>query len=71
LGANVVEVREAGQRYSETTIIDHVGRPYTVRYLVTQLNIPEWRIYFEYDPASPVDVELILGDDWAASNSLP
>jgi hypothetical protein len=38
---------------------------------VELLGISEQRIQYQYDPNSPVDVELILGNDWAASNSLP
>jgi hypothetical protein len=28
------------------------------------------RIYSRYDPTSPVDVVVILGNDWAASNPI-
>lgn len=55
----------------QTRLIDHRGRPFTLRYLVELLGISEQRIQYQYDPNSPVDVELILGNDWAASNSLP
>ncbi|MBL7164578.1 MAG: LCP family protein [Anaerolineales bacterium] len=69
-GAAIVEVRDAGDGHTYTTVIDHVGRPYTVQYLVSFLGIEGRYIYYKYDPAHPFDVEVILGNDWAANNSL-
>lgn len=71
LGVNVVQSGDAGQSYPATTIIDHTGNPFTVRYLVNLLKIKPNRILFKYDPSSPVAVEVFLGSDWASQNSLP
>lgn len=62
-GGQVVELGEAEQSYSATTVVDHTGSPYMVKYLVNLLGIQESRIRLEYDPNSPVDVELYLGHD--------
>jgi hypothetical protein len=35
------------------------------------MGISENRIYIRYDPASQVDVEIVLGYDWANNNSMP
>jgi hypothetical protein len=35
------------------------------------MKITPSRIFSRYDPAAPQDVLLILGQDWAASNTLP
>lgn len=69
-GATVKEVLDAGDRYIATTIIDHSGRPYTMQYLVDLMRIAQRQIAFEFNPGSHVDIELILGDDWAANNVL-
>jgi hypothetical protein len=70
-GAEVVDVGEADQRVANTTIIDYKGRPYTLQYLVSVLGIKERYIDYEYDPSKQIDVEVILGDDWAANQNLP
>ena len=69
-GATIVEVRDAGDGHAQTTVIDHVGRPYTVQYLVSFLGIESRYISYKYDPAHALDVEVILGNDWAANNRL-
>jgi LCP family protein required for cell wall assembly len=54
-----------------TTIIDHTGNPFVMRYLVDTMNISPNNIHIKYDPGNPTDVELILGNDWANSNPMP
>ncbi len=55
-----------------TTIVDYTGNPYTtVRILVEMMGIPPNRIYSRFDPNSPIDVELDLGNDWAVNNPMP
>ncbi len=71
LGFNVAEERDVDGLVSATTLIDHSGRPYTTRYLVDQLGLENIRVVMEYDPANPVDLEIILGVDWARNNKLP
>ena len=46
-------------------IIDYTGNPYTVAMLVETLHIQKNLIFLRYDPDSPVDVVVNLGDDWA------
>lgn len=70
LGVNIVSVNTS-ERYSSTTLIDHVGRPYTMRYLSSLFGVDTRFIEFDYDFASSVDVVIILGDDWAMSNPMP
>jgi LCP family protein required for cell wall assembly len=70
-GVNVTQVGAADQNYAATTVIDHSGSPYLLKYLVETLNISPMRIQIEYDPNSAVDVEVILGEDWARNNNLP
>ncbi len=64
-------IADAGEVYAATTIIDYTGNPFTVQFLVEQLNIQAHKILVRYDPASEVDVAVYLGNDWAASNTLP
>jgi LCP family protein required for cell wall assembly len=70
-GANIVQVGNANQSYTSTTVIDYSGSPYALKYLVDLIGISQGRIYNRFDPSSAVDVELYLGDDWANQNSLP
>lgn len=70
LGVNITQTGAAGAT-SLTTIIDHTGSPFSLRYLVDLLRINPGKVISDYDPNSPVDLELILGDDWALNNSLP
>ncbi len=66
-----ISTGNAGEQTASTKIIDHTGNPYTLRYLVELMNISENYIYLRYDPNSQVDVEVILGTDWADNNSMP
>ena len=69
-GANVISTGN-GEYTTYTRVIDYTGSPYTVRYLVDLMGITRYSIFFEYDPNSTVDVVVILGDDWAANNTMP
>lgn len=70
-GASVVEVGATDQRFVKTTLIDYVGRPYTLQYLVSLLGVETRHIEFNYNPNHPVDVEVILGDDWVSKENMP
>lgn len=70
-GLNVVQVGDAGQRYSGTTLVDHSGSPYAIGYLADLMNIRDFRLQLEMDLNAPYDLELYLGDDWAVSGNLP
>ena len=71
LGAEIVEVRAFSTALGVSQIVDHTGNPYTLAYLAELLNISTAQIVHEFDPNSPIDVELRLGSDWLNSNSLP
>ncbi len=70
-GANLTQSTAADQAYTSTTIIDHTGNPYALRYLVDLLGISPFRILFDFDLDSPVDVEVYLGSDWANNMAFP
>jgi LCP family protein required for cell wall assembly len=69
-GANVVDTQNS-EYTTYTKIIDYTGNPYTDKYLVDLMNITPYSISWQYNPDSPVDVLVILGDDWAGSNPMP
>jgi LCP family protein required for cell wall assembly len=71
LGANVTQTGAADRAYSGTTIVDHTGNPYVVKYLVELLKIAPGNIQVKFDPNSTVDVELFLGTDLARLNIVP
>lgn len=64
-GVTAVGEASAGQVYGQTMIIDHSGKPYTIRYIMETLNVPNSRIKIAYDPNASADLELIVGNDWA------
>jgi LCP family protein required for cell wall assembly len=69
-GANVVATQNSDYN-TFTRIIDYTGNPYTDRFLVNLMKISPYNISLQYDPNSPVDVLVILGDDWAGTNPMP
>jgi LCP family protein required for cell wall assembly len=62
-GAQIVEQALADQQYARTTLIDHSGNPYTLKYLTEMFAIQPEAVVLEYDPANPLDIELFLGFD--------
>ncbi len=54
-----------GDLVPSTTIYDYTGKPYTVQYLVTLMGIQNTRIFNSFDPNSPIDVAIVLGNDWS------
>jgi LCP family protein required for cell wall assembly len=70
-GANVTDISEAEQGYSETIVIDHTGNPYTLQYLVNLFGLDANHIRHEFDLSAPYEIEIKLGADWLNNNSLP
>lgn len=70
-GVNVTETGNAQVAPLSTEITFYSGKPYTVKFLVELMQISPLRIYFVNDPASPVDITVTLGNDWAATNPIP
>jgi hypothetical protein len=71
MGVSIAGLSQASQPTALTTLIDHKGKPFTARFLVDLMGISPNKIIFDYEPDSPVDVEIILGDDWVRRNPLP
>lgn len=69
-GFNVVEQGNDNQT-SSSYVIDVTGKPYTLKYLATLLNLSGAQIRSSnYDPNSNVDVIVVLGNDWAQNNPM-
>jgi hypothetical protein len=71
LGLNVIEQTAAGQPVSTSSITIYTGKPYTIRFLTSLLNIPDTNIINKFNPDSPIDIELVLGTNWASKNPMP
>jgi LCP family protein required for cell wall assembly len=73
LGTKISEenLGNAVEGFPYTTVTIYTGKPYTVGLLVETLNVQFNRIFLQYDPDNDVDVEVSLGNDWAANNPLP
>ncbi len=70
-GANVTLVGQAEKTYLATTIVDHTGQPYALKYLVDLLKIAPARITIAFDPGASADIELYLGADVLKSGVIP
>lgn len=71
MGANVVGASNALQTATVTKVTDYSGKPLALRYLANLFRLTEARIKLEYSPGNSTDIEIVLGDDWANTNSLP
>jgi LCP family protein required for cell wall assembly len=71
LGVNVTQTDNAEKATPYTEITFYTGKPYTVKFLVELMSIDPIRIRHFYDPASPVDITVTLGDNWAQNNPMP
>lgn len=71
LGANVVDSGAADEQATITAVVDYTGKPYALKFLVELMGIFPYKVISSYDPSSPVDVEVILGIDWARDNPMP
>ena len=72
-GVGVTEVGAAdNSNYNSTIIVLHSPKLYTLKYLQTVFGITsDSQILIRPDPASTVDVEVYLGNDWASNNPIP
>ncbi|HLF73508.1 MAG TPA: LCP family protein [Anaerolineales bacterium] len=71
-GMAVTEAGPADRAYDRTTVILYSGKLYTLKYLQAVFGInTNSQILIKPDPTSTVDVQVILGNDWANSNTLP
>jgi len=70
-GLNVIEQTDTGQSQAISSLIIYTGKPYTIKYLSDLMKIPESQIVNKFNPDSPVDIEVVLGNDWANKNPLP
>ncbi len=72
LGLNVVIIDSATTFPASTIVVDHRGKPYTLRYLKELFRLEAAiQIQNDYQPEAAADIEIILGPDWAASNPMP
>jgi polyisoprenyl-teichoic acid--peptidoglycan teichoic acid transferase len=71
LGFNIVDVNNA-EATNLTRVIDYTGNPYALQFFRSTFGMTSpSQIVFRYDPTSEVDIEVILGSDWANNNSMP
>jgi LCP family protein required for cell wall assembly len=70
-GINVVETGNAEQYSTTTQITFYTGKPYTLKYLVDLMKVNQFHIRHFFDPNTPADIVITVGDDWAASNTMP
>ncbi len=70
-GANIIQVAPASESYAASTMTDHTGNPFALKFLGDLMRIAPGKIVIQFDPNAAADIELYLGSDWAANNSLP
>ncbi|MEP7134940.1 MAG: LCP family protein [Chloroflexota bacterium] len=71
-GLAVTEIGAADRAYDQTVIVLHSPKLYTLKYLQSAFGITSsTQILIKPDPASTVDIEVFLGNDWANNNPMP
>jgi LCP family protein required for cell wall assembly len=70
MGVNVVETGQASQASSLTIIQDNFGKPFTVKYMADLMGIQSQQVRAQNSPDSQVDVQIILGNDWANNDQM-
>ena len=71
LGLNVTSADNAQKAVNYSEITFYTGKPYTTQYLVDLLKITKFNVHHVYNPDSPVDISVTLGQDWASNNPMP
>jgi hypothetical protein len=55
-----------------TMLIVHAGKPYAMKYLMTLMKFDNAnQLVFDFNPAAPADIVLVVGMDWVNSNPMP
>ena len=70
-GMAVTEVGPADRAYDNTVVYLYSPKLYTLKYLQALFGIASAQIRIQPDPASTVDIEIRLGNDWANNNPMP
>jgi polyisoprenyl-teichoic acid--peptidoglycan teichoic acid transferase len=70
-GIQVEDVFLADEAPERTSLLDYTRKTYTVQYLTRLMGLYHSDILVQQDPASPADVMIRLGKDWARNNPLP
>jgi hypothetical protein len=53
-------------------LIVHAGKPYAMKYLMTLMKFDNAnQLVFDFNPAAPADIVLVVGMDWVNSNPMP
>jgi hypothetical protein len=71
-GMAITEYGPADRTYDRTVVVLYSPKLYTLKYLQALFRLDSSAlILIRPDPASTVDVEIRLGNDWANNNSIP
>ena len=55
-----------------TMLIVHAGKPYAMKYLMALMKFNNAnQLVFDFNPAAPADIILVVGTDWVNSNPMP
>lgn len=71
LGWNVISEANADRVYAQSQLVDYSGKPYTMKSIAELMKVPTGNVFSSYDPNAQVDVVVVVGEDWAANNTLP
>ena len=70
-GMNIVEEATADQIYEQSMLYIYTGKPYSASYVADLMDIETGRVFNQYNPDSPIDIAIIVGNDWAYDNPMP
>jgi len=69
-GFNIIEQGTSDYAINSQIYI-YSSKPYAINWLAETMGITSASVYDSYDPNANHDLVLVLGDDWAANNSMP
>lgn len=67
---NITASGNAEKVYNDTYIYIYNGKPYTLSYLAKVMNVTSAHIVNQYNPDAKVDLQVIIGLDWARKNPM-
>ncbi len=70
-GMNIVEEATADQIYEQSMLYIYTGKPYSAGFIADLMDIETGRVFNQYNPDSPIDIAIIVGNDWAYDNPMP
>jgi LCP family protein required for cell wall assembly len=71
LGLTLVEAKNTTNGSAGSLMTIYNAKPYTMKFLSQTMRIPTAQITNKFTPGSPVDLVIMIGNDWVTNNPMP